>query len=122
MSRDEVPLSLLEQFSPLDGLKRENLKALARKAALEEHGCKDCDQDCRNRRYGCEQRDQTNMQLAATETALFGSPQRDLACVKCHERDRGKEDCNQQQCNNWRGEDGPSPLNIRSTWRRDQEL
>jgi len=28
MSRDEVPLSLLEQFSPLDGLKRENLKAV----------------------------------------------------------------------------------------------
>src|SRR4029453_5280760 len=37
MSREEVPLSLLEQFSPLDGLKRENLKALARKAALEGH-------------------------------------------------------------------------------------
>src|SRR5262245_55669971 len=37
MSRDEVPLSLLEQYSPLDGLKRENLKALARKATLEEH-------------------------------------------------------------------------------------
>jgi CRP-like cAMP-binding protein len=37
MSREEVPLSLLEQYSPLDGLKRENLKALARKASLEEH-------------------------------------------------------------------------------------
>ena len=37
MSRDEVPLSLLEQYSPLDGLKRENLKALARKAAVEDH-------------------------------------------------------------------------------------
>jgi len=38
MKRDEVSLSLLEQYSPLDGLKRENLKALARKAALESHG------------------------------------------------------------------------------------
>src|SRR6185295_7209460 len=38
MKRDEVSLSLLEQYSPLDGLKRENLKALARKAALEAHG------------------------------------------------------------------------------------
>jgi CRP-like cAMP-binding protein len=35
MSRDEVPLSVLEQFSPLGGLKRENLKALARKAVVE---------------------------------------------------------------------------------------
>jgi CRP-like cAMP-binding protein/rhodanese-related sulfurtransferase len=35
MSRDEVPLSLLAQFSPLEGLKRENLKALARKAVVE---------------------------------------------------------------------------------------
>jgi CRP-like cAMP-binding protein len=38
MSRDEVPLSLLAQFSPLEGLKRENLKALARKAVVENRG------------------------------------------------------------------------------------
>jgi CRP-like cAMP-binding protein len=37
MKRDEVSLSLLEKYSPLDGLKRENLKALANKAALESH-------------------------------------------------------------------------------------
>lgn len=36
MSRDEVPLSLLARFSPLEGLKRENLKALARKAVVEQ--------------------------------------------------------------------------------------
>ncbi len=68
------------------------------KTALEQKRSENRDQDRRNGGDCGEESHETDVQPPAAEAAVFGSPHRNLPCIKRHQGDRRKKNADQEQC------------------------